>query len=125
LWQLKKFSCHPENSDDKMVIESFQSPYLVPFQLQQGWVTKNIWSAFFCGNKEFQSPFNTHNIKWQTNIFGHQKRKTGHEYFFPKMIAQAPTPFGRHPRHWMAIEKNWLISCTSIPFDFLIAQEGR
>jgi hypothetical protein len=27
LWQLKKFGCHPKNSDDKMVIENFQSPH--------------------------------------------------------------------------------------------------
>jgi hypothetical protein len=85
LWQLKNFNCHPKHNDDKMVTEIFQSPHLVPFQLPQGWVTKKIWTAFFCGNQRISINIqHTHNIKWQTKFFGHQRGKTGHDFFFPK-----------------------------------------
>jgi len=72
LWQLKKFGCHPKNSDDKMGTKNFQSPHLVPFQLPQGWVTKKFGWPFLWQPKNFNHhSTHPHTVRWQTKFVGH------------------------------------------------------
>jgi len=59
LWRLKQFSHHLKNSDDRMAIENFQLPHLVPFQ--------SPWN-----NTTTRMFFGCHNVHWP-NFFDHHK----------------------------------------------------